>query len=303
MPKSKSSGSRGLWLGGLLLLFTFLTPRSRAQTSSISCNAVIAVPTTLRVEGASDLLGDIVLECTGGSSSEYTIGSPLPVDTISVSLSSFNVTSRLLNNTVTPNISEALLLIDEPGSPLPRHPGDRPGGSADPLPLRHARGAGPGGCVQYPVAVAGYSMPAMSSSPTALTNPANVYQGLWNPAVPNQIQFPGVPVLAPAFAGVTRVYRITNIRANPSGFVGSITGTQSISVSITISGNATVALADPVQTAGFVEPSLIANTRNLANTGPLTVPILRQFPARPASLPGARCCNSRRTSAPPSRPT
>ena|SRR6185369_10100361 len=87
-------------------------------TGSLACTASVAVPPQLRSEGLTELIGDIVLTCTGGPA--LPNGSVVPTANITVSLGT-NVTSRILstaslNNGPTQNISEALLLIDEPGS-------------------------------------------------------------------------------------------------------------------------------------------------------------------------------------------
>src|ERR1035437_6739531 len=71
------------------------------------------------------MVGDIVLTCTGGPTPVAGTTTPIPTANITVSFQS-NVTSRLLNyNTSTspssvtsPYTSEALLMIDEPGSGL-----------------------------------------------------------------------------------------------------------------------------------------------------------------------------------------
>jgi len=83
---------------------------SGAQQGLLACTATVAVPPQLRAEGMTELIGDIVLTCTGGSS--LTVGSIIPTVNITVSLAT-NVTSRLLAN----GASEALLLVDEPVPP------------------------------------------------------------------------------------------------------------------------------------------------------------------------------------------
>ncbi len=252
----------------VLAVVILLAGLASAQTPNtpFTCSAAVSVPPTLRAEGFTELIGDIVLTCTGGSSTAYTIGAPLPTANISVSLGT-NVTSRLINGAV----SEALLLIDEPGSGLtPVVPGSGPAAPQTVCSSASA-GAGPGGCLQYPILVPGYGTPVMSSSPTAVTNPANVYQGEWFSYAPNQIQFFGIPVLPPVSGSVARIYRITNIRANVSGFSGAaLQGTQQLNASVSISGSTSVTLNQPFQTAGFVQTSLAVSTRNLNNSGGLS---------------------------------
>src|SRR6185312_5341206 len=129
------------------------------------------------------------------------------------------VTSRLLPITGSPNASEALLLIDEPGAALT---------GAGPATPQIACGnpnvgAGPGGCVEYlgvSTVSAGNSGFPVATNPsgttptctvgTPCTPGANVLQGITSG---NQVTFFGIPVLPPASAGLNRVHRITNIRA------------------------------------------------------------------------------------------
>jgi len=240
-----------------------------SPSSPFTCNATVAVAPTLRAEGASELLGDFVLTCAGGNTSQYTVGSPLPVATITLTLGT-NVTSRLLNTSATPNVSEALLLIDEPGSGLPPVvPGTGPQAPQTVCSSATA-GAGAGGCVQYPVIV--NDMAVMSGSPTTLTAPANVYQGVWDPAASNQIAFVNVPILVPGGSGGTRIFRITNVRANAAGVGGGGLAGTVLNAAISISSSTSIPIGNPFQTAGFVQTSLAVSLRNLANTGGLSAP-------------------------------
>ena len=252
-------------LPAFLLLFV----AARGSAQSITCAAGVSVPPTLRTESATESIGDIVITCTGGQTGQYSLGSPLPLATLTVSLANANSTSRLLVASINPNVSEALLLIDEPGSGLPTLvPGT---GSQAPQTLcTSSLGAGAGGCPQYPWMVSGVNTPVMSGSPTSLVNPSNVYQGVWNTSQPNQIQFVAVPILAPVF-GVTRTYRITNIRANTS----AIAAGSPVNVSVSVNAAAgLLSLTGGVQQAGSVTPSLGVAARNLGNTGPLSPPAL-----------------------------
>jgi len=269
------------WFFALAVVILFAGLASaQINNTPFTCSAAVSVPPTLRAEGFTELIGDIVLTCTGGSTSQYptaggptpiTAAGPLPTANISVSLGT-NVTSRLINGSV----SEALLLIDEPGSSLtPSVPGSGPAAPQTVCSSASA-GAGPGGCLQYAINVPGYGTPVMSSQPTipasgVVAPPANVYQGEWFSFAPNQIQFFGIPILPPGSTGVTRIYRITNIRANVSGFSGAaLQGTQQLNASVSISGSTSVTLNQAFQTAGFVQTSLSVALRNLNNSGGLS---------------------------------
>ena len=241
-------------------------------TGSLACSASVAVPPQLRTEGLTELIGDIVLTCTGGA--QLASGATVPTANITVSLGT-NVTSRILstgslNGGPTQNISEALLLIDEPGSgiALPTNQqgltigGQGIGPAAGQNPCLGATGtfpivgAGPGGCVQVAnnltVPGTGGTIPVMSGVNGAA--PSNMYLGLVNA---NQVTFNGIPILPPVTAGATRVYRMTNIRANVNGLGGGLlNGITQLVASVSISGSTALPVNNPVIVAGFIQPGL-----------------------------------------------
>src|SRR5258706_11498971 len=83
-----------------------------AQTP-FSCFASGGVSTPARSEGLTELVGDLVLNCTGGVPTAP--GVPIPPVNIQIFLNT-SLTSRLLTTSAAPAIqySEALLLLDEP---------------------------------------------------------------------------------------------------------------------------------------------------------------------------------------------
>src|SRR5437773_10582885 len=95
----------------------------------------------------TELIGDIVIQCIGGT--PLAPGAPIPTANITVSLAT-GVTSRLIPTGANPsNTSEALLLIDEPNTDL------RPGSPSGAGPASGfvvcgtaAVGASATGCVQ-----------------------------------------------------------------------------------------------------------------------------------------------------------
>jgi len=232
------------------------TSTGSALGTALSCTANVAVPPQLRAEGVTELIGDIVLTCTGGFAPAS--GAQVPTANITISLGT-NVTSRILNSTG--NVSEALLLIDEPGSALT---------GAGPLLGQSVCssatiGAGVGGCGPY------YYNPALGYPVTAAggTTPgANVYSGTVSG---NQVTFNGIPVLAPVTGGLSRVYRITNIRANAAG-VGSLglAGTTPLNASIAISGSSSLPVTNPVLVTGFIQNGLGTSLRNSGDSGGLS---------------------------------
>jgi len=229
----------------------------------LTCTATVAVPPLLRAEGMTELIGDIVITCSGGTATP--VGTAIPTANITVSLGT-NVTSRILSSTGSTGASEALLLIDEPGvTSLPAPVAGQGPQAPQTVCSSSSIGAGAGGCVenaanatvnggtiQYPVAAAGGQA-------------ANVFQGLVSA---NQVTFQGIPILAPVSSGVTRVFRITNVRANVSGLgVSGLPGTSQLLASVSISGSTSVPVNNPVQVAGFIESGITATVRNADSSG------------------------------------
>jgi len=253
---------------------------SGAGTSqTIACTANVAVPPQLRAEGMTELIGDILLICTGGT--PLAAGSSIPTVNITVSLGT-NVTSRLVTTNGIANASEALLLIDEPntstnpivsgvGPTLPFNPCNNP-----------AIGAGPGGCPLV-VSSATSTGPVSGQSAgtcttvegvTSCTAAPNTFQGLVSA---NQVTFLGVPVNPPASAGTARYYRITNVRANASALGGGgLAGTTQLLASVSISGSTSLPVSNPVLVAGFIQAGLSTSLRNTANNGGGTSAALAQ---------------------------
>jgi len=217
----------------------------------------------------TELIGDIVLTCTGGSPA--TVGAAIPTANITVSLGT-QVTSRLLGAFGTTNSSEALLLIDEPGASGLPSPVTGFGPSAPQvLCANSAVGAGPGGCTEYALnatAVNGGTIQVAASAATGTATPgANIFIGN---VTSNQVTFQGVPVLAPVSAGVQRIFRITNVRANVAGLGGGgLPGTTQLLASVSISGSTSLPVNNPVQIAGFIQQGLTVAFRNSCNSGAL----------------------------------
>jgi len=235
---------------------------SSAGTGSLQCNATVSVPPQLRAEGLTELIGDIVLTCTGGT--QLAAGTIVPTANITVSLGT-QVTSRLLGTAGVTNASEALLLVDEPGASSTTALGGGPLQSQN-LCGTPGVGAGAGGCLQT-VNAANTMLSCSAATGNVCTGTqtaaSNVYQGL---VAANQVTFNGVPVLPPATSGIARVFRITNIRTNVAGLGGGgLAGTNQLVASISISGSTSLPINTPVQVAGFIQSGLTADIRNIRN--------------------------------------
>jgi hypothetical protein len=81
----------------------------------------------------------------------------------------------------------------------------------------------------------------------------------------NQVTFFGVPVLAPATTGYSRVFRITNIRANANGVTAGGPTPGSVVASISISGSTSLPITNSTLTVGFVQPGLNSTNTTLRN--------------------------------------
>jgi len=243
-----------------LVVLALFAGMASAQTgtlgnNTLACQTNVTVTPQLRGEGYTEQTGDITLSCTGGTPTAS--GAAIPLVNITVFYNT-TVTSRLFGNAT--NASEALLLIDEPGSNV--------GGFGTTLPQLLCNtpltGAQVGGCGPLTVGtftnIGGVANPYTPVVGTA--QGPNVYQGIVSG---NSVTFFGVPALAPATTG-TRVYRITNVRVNAVPLNGgTASGAQPVQASISISGATSLSISQSSLSVGFVQSGLTA-TVSSANT-------------------------------------
>jgi len=215
-----------------------------ASGTAFTCGATNgSVTPTLRAEGYTELTGDIVIICSGGSA--LSLGTLIPTANITVFLNT-TVTSRLLSSTTT--ASEAMLLIDEPNSTLAGYGPSVPQTAC----ANSAVGAGPGGCAEYVGTVGSFSgVPVAGSGGTTVG--ANVFQGVTSG---NQVVFNGIPVMPPATSGDTRVYRITNVRANANLVVAGGTTLGSVTASLSFNSSTSIIVSNSLLTVGYIQPGL-----------------------------------------------
>ncbi|MGH9657091.1 MAG: hypothetical protein ACRD96_01025, partial [Bryobacteraceae bacterium] len=93
-----------------VLAFLVLAATASAQNPAFQCTTNAGVPPIIRSEGLTELVGDLILNCTGGISTP--IGGVIPPVNIQIFLNT-SVTSDLINGSSSP-WTEALLLLDEP---------------------------------------------------------------------------------------------------------------------------------------------------------------------------------------------
>jgi len=268
------------WIIALAVVLCFAGLASAQVTGTggtqLSCSLNTSNTPTLRSEGITEQIGDIVISCTGGQiytniGAGGTTNPIAPAVNITVSLTS-QVTSRLLTSSA---VSEALLLIDEPnsglGGPVPNF------GPAEPFTPCNFPGATQGGCagsnagslptvdtyiltqtgtdtVKYQTAVSGTPTTGNTNTSSVTLGAApNVYQGVVSG---NQVTFYGVPVVPPGTSG-QRVFRITNVRVNASGIGGgSASGSLPVQASILTSNPSALPISNATPIVGFVQQSL-----------------------------------------------
>jgi hypothetical protein len=215
----------------LALFAVFASLASAQATTPMSCT-VTPYGNAMRAEGKHELIGDLLVSCTGGTAFANDTTAPRVDFTLTIPQA---ITSRL-DSTATTNIkSDALLLIDDPS-----------GSGSNPLdPALNTFGVGAtavpcgtvtaAGCAAFAETVAGatqnFAVMSLTGAGAPVAGAANVYQGIVNG---NQVLFTGVPVLPPG-STAARTFRITNVRMNATA---ATAGAQTASLAITnSSGN------------------------------------------------------------------
>jgi len=241
---------------------------STAFAQAFTCNTNAGSPNIVRAEGVAELVGDLILNCTGGVPT--TGGKFIPLSNVQVSLNT-NITSRIISSAT--GASEALILIDEPfpASPNPSSatPSPTVPESFGPpfVPPTYGQALNQLGClannntncrvVSVGVGIGKLGSYSGVSNNTFAPGPHyNVFQGVQSNN--STITWQGVPIDAPGTAG-TRVIRITNIRANACllGVSSTFIPTQ-ITELIGVNGGETITINNPSQIVGLAEQGLLA---------------------------------------------
>jgi hypothetical protein len=280
-----------LYALAVVTLLAGLSAPAYAQPGVTTCTAS-AVPPIVRAEGFTELVGDLVLYCTGGNPTGK--GEVVPQVNITILLST-NITSKLLGPALGSGgrFNEALLIIDEPNTAPLNRPLLACGENGAP----DTGNAGPGVCSIFStgdpsltydgtpqgwastafdavsVACAGTDDPVPPATPVLGANGVpnvntfgcgrpNVFQGRTgtqqNPGQFNSVLWPFVPFDPPGQEWV-RVLRFTNIRADAE-FTGvsSTFATSQIVMNIAINGTTPVTIDDPQQIVAYVQRGLLA---------------------------------------------
>jgi len=237
-----------------------------AQNTPFQCFLTGGVSTPARSEDLTALVGDLVLNCTGGIPTAF--GQPIPQVNIQVFLNT-SLTSRLLTTSSTGiQWSEALLILDEaaPGKQFPCNsingvngvcPGFGNGfgtGNSPPATIAYYGNGTPG---QTQAAVAPYTIGCTAGTVGGCPgNNKNVFQG--QQTASNSVTFIGVPIDPPGTNG-SRVVRITNVRgnANALGVAGANATPTPIVETISPTPASFLPVSNPSQTVAFIQRGLI----------------------------------------------
>ena len=257
----------------VVALLAGLTVPASAQSTTV-CTIQSATDNLGRAEGYTELAGDVLLACTGGTPT--AVGVSVPQINIQVFLSQ-NVTSKITGVTGSSSTGssvflEALLIIDEPNSSL--HPNTNLlncGYSAAAAPDTSL--SGPGVC--NILGVGGVASTDFTTTLNANANTSttyngtnghpNVFQGRQALSGQNSVVFQGVPFDPPGT--LTRYLRFTNIRVNANGAgVAQANQTSVITMGIASSGNNVLQLSIASQAVMTVLKGLTSSTV-YSNTG------------------------------------
>ena len=243
--------------------------------TAVTCNNGGATTPIVRSQGLTELVGDLVLNCNGGSPT--LAGQTVPPVNITVILS-VNITSKLTQGGL---YNEALLIIDEPNQSAPGPNSNRPILNCGNTGAPDSGVQGPGICS---IISDGNPNNTYNGTPNRWVTPAgvvttcggggpavgtygcgtpNVFQGRqgnpFNTGLINNISFLGVPVDPPG-TSTTRILRFTNIRGNATQDAVASTFIQvPITAQVAINGSTAFSINVPAQgqVVAYVQNGLI----------------------------------------------
>jgi len=248
--------------------------------AAFTCTANAGTPVIVRVEGITELVGDLLLQCVGGNPTPK--GQPVPVTNVRLTLNT-NITSRLLGG----GFSDSLLLTDEPypndsAAPQNTHPGPGdantgivgvptvPANSPYQTLCAPSTSPSPGSCNYLlgnytGAASTAYGQPSdpyIQANQIAQGNTASstIYEA--HQVAANAVEWDGIPIDAPGTTG-NRVIRLTNVRANACqlGLSSTLIPTQIVGF-ISITGAPFFTINNPQQTLAYIQQGLIYSGQN-----------------------------------------
>ena len=243
--------------------------------SLLACVATAAGTPELRPEGYTELVGDIVISCTGGPT--QALGTAISTTNITIYMApSVPITSRYMTTSgAFVGASEALLIIDEAGSNLPAGVTGNFGPKAPQVLCTTANQQLLGGsscALQVGSDGNGYEVAVPNvAAGNGASSAQNVFQGKIGDFGVNSVTFYAVPVLPPATSGVSRTYRITNVRVPVPG--GNLSGT--LQAIVSTSPSAVLPVAGTAINIGVVGPPMNAAVKPVASAFQQCTPQIR----------------------------
>jgi len=248
----------------LLGLATTASANGVALQSPLTCSADTSTNRDVRGEGVTELVGDIVLTCNGGSPTPA--GQPVPLINVHVQLQ-VPITSRTFGTYKAPNatvqtVSEAMLTIDEPFPSVPFPSGTLPiPGSPTAQYGCIAAGGETGGVGVCDDLGDGTGTTTYTDDNPYQDHPFNTFQGVATSNLTTgkaTVDFLGVPVDPPG-TNNSRIIRITNIRGDMTGLLNGATNAPTgvpVFVSISFPSTSGVSLSTPTLQVGAVYQGL-----------------------------------------------
>ncbi|HME08702.1 MAG TPA: hypothetical protein VKG25_16720 [Bryobacteraceae bacterium] len=254
------------WLiafAAVALLLSLGTP-ANAQLTNFSCIATAGNPPLVRSEGVTELVGDVQLQCTGGTPT--SVNQPIPESNFQIFLNT-NVTSRIINSTT--NLSEALILIDDPytTNPVPPLGQSEPSTAGATTQQTACQAINQTNCAILGTGGGTGAAGPYKGSAGGATN-FNIFQGYQVPGLTNSISWLGVPIDAPG-STATRTIRITNVRANACNLAGGTTTSlipTLITMYIAVNGSQQVTISNPTLTVGYIQQGLTSSNKTASYT-------------------------------------
>jgi len=255
-----------------IALFASLASAQSIIPNALTCSVSSSATPSLRAEGKTELTGDVLIRCTGGTAPLVMGAGVADAVDITVDLGTpftGSVNANALVGTTTFTATEALLVVDDPNAQAAGFAVANYGMNA---PVKFC-------AVKIPSGSSGSTAPActtkINNSASPLTTgywvaddgtgvapalgatAANTFQGVLTGA--NKVTFYGVPVVPPVSSGVYRQFRITNLRVAPG------TATINATVSVGGTGASLLQMSGSLQTA--VGTGVAGLTASEANNG------------------------------------
>ncbi|MFN7926101.1 MAG: hypothetical protein U0Q16_38745 [Bryobacteraceae bacterium] len=175
-----------------------------AQPQPLVCTTTAASVPVIRAEGQTELVGDVLMVCTGGTPTPA--GESLRLINIQVfTQPAVSITSRITHSQVLNNFTEALLIVDDP--PVAKM--TMCGSPAYPYSVREGEALVAGVCGVHPASPNGDGIGTFD--PDVASGRGNVYQA--RSASNTSLIWQGIPYDPPG-PGRARILRLTNVRVN-----------------------------------------------------------------------------------------